>query len=93
GGMATPFGVYLTTGNHRGGVGDFALITTGVVMAVCLILARVLVLAALYLTDTILRPIFGTSYGAGFFLPYLTGLGATPFPFVLDILPWVEILL
>ena len=93
GGMATPFGVYLTTGNHRGGVGDFALITTGVVMAVCLILARVLVLAALYLTDTILRPIFGTSYGVGFFIPYLTGLGATPFPFVLDILPWVEILL
>jgi CBS domain-containing protein len=93
GGMATPFGVYLTTGNHRGGVGDFALITTGVVMAVCLILARVLVLAALYLADTILRPIFGASYGAGFFIPYLTGFGATPLPLVLDILPWVEILL
>ena len=93
GGMATPFGVYLTTGNHRGGVGDFALITTGIVMALCLVLARVFVLTVLYLTDVFLRPIFGTSYGAGLFIPYLTGFGMPPFTFLLDIMPWVEILL
>lgn len=33
GGMATPFGVYLTGGGVRGGVGDFALMTTGVYLA------------------------------------------------------------
>ncbi len=93
GGMATPFGVYLTTGNHRGGVGDFALVTTGIVMALCLVLARVFVLTVLYLTDVFLRPIFGTSYGAGLFIPYLTGFGMPPFTFLLDIMPWVEILL
>lgn len=33
GGMATPFGVYLTGGGVRGGVGDLALMTTGLMMA------------------------------------------------------------
>lgn len=33
GGMATPFGVYLTGGGVRGGVGDFALVTTGIYLA------------------------------------------------------------
>lgn len=93
GGMATPFGVYLTTGTHRGGVGDFALVTTGFVMAACLVLARVLVLTGLFFVDVFSRPIFGTSYGSGFFIPYLTGLGVPPFTFLLDIMPWVEILL
>lgn len=93
GGMATPLGVYLTTGNHRGGVGDFALVATGIVMAVCLVTARVLVLIGLYLADSILRPIMGASYGTGFFTLYLTGFGYTPFSHFLDILPWVEILI
>ncbi len=93
GGMATPFGVYLTTGTHRGGVGDFALVTTGFVMAACLVLARVLVLTGLFFVDVFSRPIFGTSYGSGFFTPYLMGLGVPPFTFLLDIMPWVEILL
>lgn len=39
GGMATPFGVYLTNGVVRGGVGDLALVATGatlfVMLAVC----------------------------------------------------------
>lgn len=34
GGMATPFGVYLTGGGVRGGVGDLALMSTGVFMGV-----------------------------------------------------------
>lgn len=33
GGMATPFGVYLTSGGVRGGVGDLALMTTGMYLA------------------------------------------------------------
>ena len=32
GGMATPFGVYLTDGSMRAGASDFALITTGIMM-------------------------------------------------------------
>lgn len=32
GGMATPFGVYLTTGSVRAGAGDFALISTGALL-------------------------------------------------------------
>lgn len=32
GGMATPFGVYLTTGSIRAGVGHFALMTTGMTL-------------------------------------------------------------
>jgi len=39
GGMATPFGVYLAGGGVRGGVGDFALITTGMYIAVLQLLA------------------------------------------------------
>ncbi|MBW3622069.1 MAG: DUF1385 domain-containing protein [Armatimonadetes bacterium] len=34
GGMATPFGVYLTGGGLRGGVGDIALFLTGMIMGV-----------------------------------------------------------
>jgi CBS domain-containing protein len=33
GGMATPFGVYLTGGGARGGVGDWALVSTGAYLA------------------------------------------------------------
>ena len=37
GGMATPFGVYLTGGGVRGGVGDLALMTTGIFMAMVML--------------------------------------------------------
>jgi CBS domain-containing protein len=42
GGMATPFGVYLTGGGVRGGVGDWALTTTGMFMAATMLLAACL---------------------------------------------------
>jgi CBS domain-containing protein len=42
GGMATPFGVYLTGGGARGGVGDLALASTGVFMAVLFLGAQLL---------------------------------------------------
>jgi hypothetical protein len=42
GGMATPFGVYLTGGGVRGGVGDLALMTTGMYLATIQIVAYVI---------------------------------------------------
>ncbi|MCC2672757.1 MAG: metal-dependent enzyme-like protein, partial [Armatimonadetes bacterium] len=42
GGMATPFGVYLTGGGVRGGVGDLALMTTGMYLATIQLVAYVL---------------------------------------------------
>ena len=41
GGMATPFGVYLTTGWIRAGASNLALISTGVMMSALLVLAVV----------------------------------------------------
>jgi CBS domain-containing protein len=38
GGMATPFGVYLTNGSIRAGAKDFALVTTGMIMFTALTL-------------------------------------------------------
>jgi hypothetical protein len=38
GGMATPFGVYLTDGTRRGGVGDAALVSAGIFLAVIQVL-------------------------------------------------------
>jgi hypothetical protein len=41
GGMATPFGVYLTSGNVSAGVSRWALVATGMAMSLMLILATV----------------------------------------------------
>ncbi len=49
GGMATPFGVYLTGGGVRGGVGDLALVSTGVFTAL-------VVVASLAITQFVLAP-------------------------------------
>ncbi|MFN3652482.1 MAG: DUF1385 domain-containing protein [Armatimonadota bacterium] len=40
GGMATPFGVYLTGGGVRGGVGDFALMSTGMYLGLLSVVAE-----------------------------------------------------
>lgn len=40
GGMATPFGVYLTDGNVQAGVGNLALMTSGMVLSLMLFLSR-----------------------------------------------------
>ena len=42
GGMATPLGVYLTTGTVSGGVGTLALMLTGLVMFTCFLLSVIL---------------------------------------------------
>lgn len=39
GGMATPFGVYLTDGTRRGGVGDAALVSTGIFLGLVQVLS------------------------------------------------------
>ena len=57
GGMATPFGVYLTGGGVRGGVGDLALMSTGAYLAVLNLLA--LAFAELLLSDRISLPQVG----------------------------------
>lgn len=43
GGMATPFGVYLTSLHHRGGAGDVALFCTGLLLSLQATLALVIV--------------------------------------------------
>lgn len=47
GGMATPFGVYLTNGAIRAGAGDLALVTTGAIL--CL-----MAVGGLFLTDALM---------------------------------------
>lgn len=42
GGMATPFGVYLTTGSVRAGAGDLALVTTGMTLFTLFLVAHLL---------------------------------------------------
>ncbi len=46
GGMATPFGVYLTDGTVRAGANDFALVTTGVMMTLLYSSSYLIVLGA-----------------------------------------------
>lgn len=90
GGMATPFGVYLTTGVHRGGVGDFALMATGVVMALCLLAARLTILFGLYLIDGL----FQTGLLNAYLGAYTVSVPLAPWGGSwLDAVPWIEILL
>lgn len=48
GGMATPLGVYLSDGTHRGGVGDFALILTGVFLFIGSLLSAAVALGVVF---------------------------------------------
>jgi CBS domain-containing protein len=51
GGMATPLGVYLTTGAVRAGASDFGLFLAGVVMALYALLSLGVVFAAVWFVD------------------------------------------
>lgn len=62
GGMATPLGVYLTTGNQRAGAGDLGLFLTGVVMFLLLSLAHWGVYALLSIVDVAAGMHFAESY-------------------------------
>ncbi len=57
GGMATPLGVYLTTGAVRAGAGDLGLFLTGAMLTVVLVLAAQVAAAAVWLADRL----WGTS--------------------------------
>lgn len=67
GGLATPLGVYLTTGHHRGGAGDLGLFLAGVLL-------MGLNVAALYVIQWVARwlPILGHGTPLGF---YVSDLG------------------
>jgi len=78
GGMATPFGVYLTGGGVRGGVGDLALMTTGMYLGA-------LNVAAMVLADWLGSP-GGWLYrlpAPAAWLSYLSGPGQTAFTLVM----------
>lgn len=75
GGLATPLGVYLTTGDHRAGAGDFGLFLTGVVMALCHLVV-VNLLEGFALTQGIALPVWPTAIAE--FLLYLFLLRLTP---------------
>jgi CBS domain-containing protein len=55
-GLATPFGIYLTTGALRAGANDFALAATGVALMVLNLLANGIVYGLAWLADQYLFP-------------------------------------
>ncbi len=55
GGMATPFGVYLTNGNVRGGVNDLAIIASGAAMGCLLLISGAIVKGLAHLAAPILH--------------------------------------
>ncbi len=80
GGMATPFGVYLTTGSIGAGVGHFALMTTGMILFTLLTVASVL---STLLSDWLLRAGLSTGLataiqGVSMFAIFLIAMRAIP---------------
>ncbi len=87
GGMATPLGVYLSDGIHRGGVGDLALILTGVFLFIGSLLSaavalgvvfawRRLGLAGIIPDPWIITPAFLLAFAAWFRLSRVAGYHA-----------------
>lgn len=60
-GLATPAGVYLTTGSLRAGAGDLGLIATGAALMVFNLISRELVLGASWAVDRLFPLSAGTS--------------------------------
>lgn len=59
GGMATPLGVYMTTGTIRGGAGDLGLFLTGIVFAAIMwVVQNVLIFATQQLAHLLHQPFF-----------------------------------
>lgn len=52
GGMATPLGVYLTTGTQRAGASHLGLFLTGVFMGACMIVTQIILMAVSLLLDS-----------------------------------------
>jgi len=70
GGLATPLGVFLTTGMVTAGAGNFALMLTGATMVLVMGAARALVFVLAFLIDT-LR---GTRWSDILLSPYVAGM-------------------
>lgn len=81
GGLATPLGVYLTSGAHRGGAGDLGLFLTGVAMTVMFLAARLAMNGVSWLVEQhTALPLFSAKMAAD------RGSGAG---FFADMQPWV----
>lgn len=80
GGMATPFGVYLTNGAVRGGVPQTALIVTGMAMFGLFLVANYAVLAVTHLLpiNILAHPITRPLAEASVFVLFLLGLRLAP---------------
>ena len=75
GGLATPLGIYLTTGDLRAGAGDLGLVLTGAVLGLAHVTARALFTAFDSGWPGLLAP---TWSGLGTFAVYLTLVRMTP---------------
>ena len=80
GGMATPFGVYLTNGAVRGGVPQWALFVTGMAMFGLFLLASYVSLSITHLLplEWITHPAAGPIAEASVFVFFLIGLRLVP---------------
>jgi hypothetical protein len=80
GGMATPFGVYLTTGSIRAGVGHLALVTTGMTMISLFTVATIISMAVgQWLTKHNVSPqVCGVVESALPILLFLVGMRSIP---------------
>lgn len=80
GGMATPFGVYLTTGSVRAGAGGWALVATGATLFGLFLVANVLA----NLADPLVRQTFAHTaaqdlvLGAGALALFMAGMRSMP---------------
>jgi CBS domain-containing protein len=89
GGLATPLGVYLTTGNHRAGASDFGLFLTGVSLGLMFYLSVFIVFAVGWLVQRLTNvPLLGilnsTSIGTANWMDALkTVMLAAPIPIFL----------
>lgn len=81
GGMATPLGVYLSTGNYRAGAGDLGLMLTGMTMGLLFFVGHWLVFAGAYVADSI----WGGHWSEVYLSPYLaSSRGMTVVSWALD---------
>jgi len=70
GGLATPLGVFLTTGTVTAGAGNFALMLTGALMVLAMGVTRALLFGVTFLLDDV----FGNRWSDILLSPYVAGM-------------------
>jgi len=81
GGMATPLGVYLSSGNYRAGAGDLGLFLTGMTMGLLYFIGHWLVFAGVYAADSV----WGGNWAEVYLSPFLAApRGLTAVSWILD---------